>query len=316
MDSNHTIFRIKKIAAAILAALCVAALAGCASSGSQGTLPEQPASSGVPSAGQGVQGSVALTQAPSASPSASPSTFESESPAPTVEQTSSPEAADSDALPEDTSEEEGEAGPLDGLVIGLDPGHQAQGNSDPEPVSPDSSETKPKVSSGTSGVASGIDEYVVNLNVGLKLRDMLEEAGATVVMTRTSSDVDISNIERAQLFNDEQVDLGVRLHCNGVDDQSERGAFMIVPESNPYKEECDLAAESILNHYIEETGLNDKGIMTMSNQTGFNWCERPIVNIEMGHMSNPDEDLLLTDEDFQTTMAEGIFKGILACFNE
>lgn len=294
MYSNHNIKKIKKYAAAILAAVCMITLAGCGA-------PSQNAASETPSASSGVQGAVELPRATTSMPPATASPSASVSASPTESPTPEPTPA---------------AGPLDGLVIGLDPGHQAQGNSDPEPVSPDSSETKPKVSSGTAGVASGIDEHVVNLNVGLKLRDMLEEAGATVVMTRTSADVDISNVERAELFNEEQVDLAVRLHCNGVDDQSEQGAFMIVPKSNPYKDDCDRAAELILNNYIETTGLNDKGILTMGNQTGFNWCERPIVNIEMGHMSNPDEDLLITDKDFQSTMAEGIYKGILAYFDE
>ena len=36
-----------------------------------------------------------------------------------------------------------------------------------------------------------------------------------------------------------------------------------------------------------------------SDQTGFNWCTRPIINIEMGHLSNPDDDKLLSDEAFQ-----------------
>ena len=292
MYSIYNIFKIKKCAAVILASVCMITLVGCGSGA-------QNAAIAVPTASSGAAGEVELPQATAtiAAVTVSPSASASPLASPT------PESAPA-------------SGPLEGLVIGLDPGHQAQGNSDPEPVSPNSDETKPKVSSGTAGIASGIDEHVVNLNVGLKLRDMLEEAGAAVVMTRTTADVDISNAERAELFNEEQVDLAVRLHCNGVDDQGDRGAFMIVPESNPYKEECDSAAESILNHYIGTTGLNDMGILTMGNQTGFNWCERPIVNIEMGHMSNPDEDLLITDKDFQSTLAEGIYSGILAYFEE
>jgi len=91
--------------------------------------------------------------------------------------------------------------PLDGIVIGLDPGHQGKQNSEKEPESPGSDKMKMKVTSGTAGVSSGVDEHIVNLNVGLKLRDMLEEAGADVIMTRESADVDISNAERAVLFN-------------------------------------------------------------------------------------------------------------------
>jgi N-acetylmuramoyl-L-alanine amidase len=188
-----------------------------------------------------------------------------------------------------------------------------------EPVAPGSSTMKKKVSSGTRGVATGVYEYEVNLAVGILLRDMLEDAGATVVMTHTKANVNISNIERAELFNDNSVDLGVRLHCNGNTDHSVRGAFMLVPKSKsyPYYGDCVLAAKAILKAYGEETGLNtEKGITYRSDQTGFNWCTRPVTNIEMGHMTNANEDRLLTDADFQAKMARGIFNGIVAYFKE
>jgi len=89
---------------------------------------------------------------------------------------------------------------------------------------------------------------------------------------------------------------------------------MLIPENNDYQEKCEKAAELILNAYCEETGLKNRGITERSDQTGFNWCNRPVVNIEMGHMSNPDEDMKLTDKDFQTDMARGIFNGIIEYF--
>lgn len=208
-------------------------------------------------------------------------------------------------------------GKLHGLIIGIDPGHQAHSNSELEPVAPGSSEQKKKVSSGTSGTISGVREHEVNLAVGLLLRDLLEAEGATVIMTRETADVDISNAERAQLFNEYQVDLGLRLHCNGSEDASVQGAFMLVPTENPFEEDCVRAAETILSAYGEATGVNiRRGLTYRSDQTGFNWCERPVVNIEMGHMTNPEEDRKLTDPDFQVKMAEGLYQGVLAFFTE
>lgn len=204
--------------------------------------------------------------------------------------------------------------PLAGYVIGIDPGHQAHGNSEKEPVSPGSSEMKPKVSSGTAGIASGVDEYKVNLAVGLILCDMLTEQGATVYMTRETNDVDISNVERAQFFNDHNTDYAIRLHCNGGDDSSVHGAFMLIPESNPYEEECEKAAKYLIDSFCEETGAKNLGITVRGDQTGFNWCDRMIVNIEMGHMSNPEEDLKLADESYQWDMAKGICNGIIKYF--
>lgn len=259
------------------------------------------------------------TQAPPATvPSATPRDAQTPVPADTPKPTDTPRPADTPAPTSKPTPTPKPKQPLAGRVIGLDPGHQAHSSAELEPVAPGSSTMKKKVSSGTRGVATRVYEYEVNLAVGLLLRDMLEAAGATVLITHTKADVDMSNIERAEFFNDNKVELGVRLHCNGNDDHSVRGAFMLVPKSKdyPYYNECVRAAKAILKAYGEETGLNtEKGITYRSDQTGFNWCTRPVTNIEMGHMTNPDEDRLLTDSDFQVKMARGIYNGIVAYFS-
>ncbi len=222
--------------------------------------------------------------------------------------------------PAPTPEPTAEPGPLVGIIIGLDPGHQLIYDPSQEPVAPGERETKQKVAGGCRGVRSGVYEYEVNLNVALLLRDLLEEAGATVVMTHDVLDVNISNIQRAQMFNEAKVDLGIRLHCNnGGTGKKYTGAFMIVPTQRRtrFYEENIQAAKTILAAYCAETGLPtryDEGLTYRSDQTGFNWCERPIINIEMGHLSNPQEDALLSDPAFQIKMARGLFNGILQYF--
>ncbi|MGI6315875.1 MAG: N-acetylmuramoyl-L-alanine amidase family protein [Christensenellales bacterium] len=203
--------------------------------------------------------------------------------------------------------------PLTGFIVGIDPGHQKSADYDREPVRPGSDQLKARTSSGTYGRFTKVHEYEVDLQVGLKLRDMLEEAGATVIMTRETNEVRISNAERAELFNTYKVDIGLRIHCNGVDDPTVRGAFMLVPanEKYPYYQECIDAAELILESYVEATGFkNLKGIIYRNDMTGFNWCERPTCMIEMGHMTNKEDDLSMADDAFQYKMARGLFNGI------
>lgn len=210
--------------------------------------------------------------------------------------------------------------PLAGITIGLDPGHQQNADYGLEPIAPGSEKTKARCSSGTRGIVTRVYEYEVNLRVALKLKALLEENGAKVVITRTTNSVNISNRERAELLNLGEVDLAIRLHCNGTDDTSVRGAFMLLPgrECTQFYNENVRAATAIIEQYCKTTGLSMRkrnGIAYSSEQTGFNWCERPIVCIEMGHLSNESEDLLLTNDAFQDKMADGIFKGILAYFN-
>ena len=210
--------------------------------------------------------------------------------------------------------------PLTGLVIGIDPGHQQTPDDVRESVSPGSEETKPRCAAGTRGIVSNVYEYEVNLSVALKLKALLEAQGAKVVLTRSENDVQISNRERAQIFNRYEVDLAIRLHCNGTDDASVRGAFMLVPSKSctAFYAENVQAATSVIEHYCAVTGLStrkNKAITYRSDQTGFNWCNRPIICIEMGHLSNETEDLLLTNPAFQDKMAVGICDGILAYFH-
>lgn len=210
--------------------------------------------------------------------------------------------------------------PLSGLVIGVDAGHQKHADLTPEPLGPNSPQTKAKVSSGTRGTLTKTPEYEVNLAVAKLLQKLLEEAGATVIMTRTENDVNVSNRERAELFNRYEVDLAVRLHCNGADDPEVQGAFMLIPDPQctRWYEENQRAAECILESYLDRTKLDqrlNRGISVRNDQTAFHWCERPIVCIEMGHLTNAEEELLLIDPLFQRKMAQGIFEGIQTYFS-
>lgn len=205
--------------------------------------------------------------------------------------------------------------PLEGYIIGIDPGHQQHENSEKEPNSPNGSVQKSKVSSGTQGVVSKVPEYIVVLEVGLYLKDMLEEAGATVVMTRTVNEVDISNIERAQLMNESKVDIAVRLHCNYSPSEQNSGCFAMVPHEHPRLNECITAAETVMEEYVLATGIKKaRDTRSFSDQTMFNWCEQPIFCIEMLFMSNKNDDAFAVSEEGQKKMALGIYNGLLKYF--
>ena len=199
---------------------------------------------------------------------------------------------------------------MDGIIIGLDPGHQAHANPDKEAIAPGSSETKAKVSSGTAGVSTGVAEYIVNLEVSLMLRESLEELGATVYMTRETNDVDISNQERAIMMNDYGCDLVLRIHCNGSTNSGANGIGLYVRASGEGAEESARAAEAILPAMVAATGANSDGIFKRDTYTGLNWSTVPSILVEMGYMSNANEDKKLNDPEYQQLLVEGIVQGI------
>lgn len=204
--------------------------------------------------------------------------------------------------------------PLSGCVIGIDAGHQQHANTETEPNAPGSSVMKMKVTGGTQGRFTGTPEYVVTLEVALLLRDLLEEQGASVVMTRETHEVDISNAARATLFNEAETDYALRLHCNGAENPAAEGAFMLVPAENPEYDACVEAAQLLIDAFCEETGAKNLGLTYRDDQTGFNWSERMVILIEMGHMTNEAEDYRLSDAQYQEKMAQGLLNGILAYF--
>lgn len=206
----------------------------------------------------------------------------------------------------------GEAGASgDGYVIVIDPGHQAHANTNKEPVGPGASEMKNKVAGGTRGTATGLAEYELTLQVSEKIRDELEARGYIVVMTRESHDVDLSNSERAVIANENQADAFIRIHANGSNDSSVNGVMTICQTpSNPYN--ADWYAESrrlsdyVLDEVTAATGAKKQYVWETDTMTGINWAQVPSTILEMGYMTNADEDRRMASDDYQDTIAEAV----------
>ncbi len=206
-----------------------------------------------------------------------------------------------------------------GHIVCIDPGHQGKGDSTPEPIGPGSKTTKARVAGGTHGTSSGLKEYQLTLAVGMLLKSELESRGYTVYMTRTSHDVNISNMERAQYATSVGAEISVRIHANGANSSATSGALCLAPSaSNPYvaglAAQSQLLSSKVLAGYCAATGFSNKGVQANDSMTGINWCTMPVTIIEMGFMTNPSDDLNMANAEFQKKMAKGIADGIDAYF--
>ena len=192
-----------------------------------------------------------------------------------------------------------------GRIVAIDAGHQAKGNPDKEPVGPGSSTMKAKVASGTEGVSTKLPEYELTLSVSKKLKRILEERGYQVVMIRESNDVNLSNAERAEIANKSGASIFVRIHGNSLDNTTVNGTLsMCQTATNPYNGGLHAASYSLSNRGVQET----------DSMSGINWCKIPVSIVEMGFMSNPEEDQKMARDDYQELIAGGIANGIDAYY--
>lgn len=205
------------------------------------------------------------------------------------------------------------------ITIVLDPGHSTKPMSGKEKVSPDSNETKLKETSGATGTWTKKKEPDTVMSVVLETKKLLEEKGYNVILTKNSAEESISNIERAEVGNKENADLLIRFHCDSFGNASAKGASVLIPRVKGYvnKEVADKSkayGEQILEEYLKETKLPSRGIIYRDDLTGFNWSKVPVVLIEMGFISNKEEDLFIQSTENHSKIAKGIAIGIENCF--
>ena len=197
----------------------------------------------------------------------------------------------------------------------IDAGHQREGNSDLEPNGPGSEVLKAKVSSGVKGVSTGIPEYELNLAVSLYNKEELLARGYEVIMVRESNDVNISNVERAQIANEAQADVFLRIHADNSANSSAKGVLTVCQTpQNPYNSEWYTEnrqlSEIVLEEVVAATGARKRSVWETDTMTGINWTTVPTTILEMGFMSNPEEDELMATEEYRKKIALGVANAV------
>ena len=202
-----------------------------------------------------------------------------------------------------------------GHIVAINAGHQEKANTEQDPIGPGAKETKEKVTQGTKGVSTGLNEYKLTLQVGKLVEEKLKADGYEVFMVRESNDLNMGTKERTQMAAESGAQIIVHLHANGSKVASTNGAMAIcTTKESPYVpklyEENRKLADSILTQYVDYTGAKNNGVWETDLMMGLNWASVPSVHFELGFMSNPEEDKKMATDEYQEKMAAGIASGI------
>ncbi len=193
---------------------------------------------------------------------------------------------------------------LTGLKIMLDPGHGG-------PVS------------GAPG-RTGLLEKDVNLDVALRLAEILRRAGAEVFMTREGDyllrsvedkegkvDREAYKVElymRPERANAAEVDIFVSIHANAnANNNPRRRTGTEVYYGRP---ESRLLAETIQKAMVEELGRHDGGIICNEKLVVTRETKMPAVLVEVAYLDNEEEEKLLAKPEFRARAARAIFDGL------
>ena len=173
----------------------------------------------------------------------------------------------------------------------------------------------------------GTTEAETNLKIALKLQNLLEQSGCSVILTRSDEnaiyDIDaktlrqkkISDIHnRVKIGNESSADIFVSIHLNKIPQQQYDGWQTFYNANSSEGQKLAVSIQNNLNDAIQRE--NNRVAKTIDNIYIVKHVEIPITIVECGFLSNPDEEKLLLEDEYQNKLAWGIYNGIIDYFYE
>lgn len=177
---------------------------------------------------------------------------------------------------------------------------------------------------GQKGV-NGVTEASINLKIALKLQNLLEQSGCTVLLTRSDEnsiyDIDsntlrekkVSDIKnRVKIGNESSADIFVSIHLNKISEKQYWGWQTFYKNEKEESKELATYIQNGLNESIQKE--NKRTPKTIDNVYIIKNVEIPTTIVECGFLSNPEEERILKEDEYQNKLAWGIYTGIMDYF--
>ena len=175
--------------------------------------------------------------------------------------------------------------------------------------------------------ANGVTEAKINLQITLKIQKLLENSGATVILTRSDDnsiyEIDsktiaqkkVSDIKnRVKIGNNSSADIFVSIHLNKIPQSQYNGWQTFYKNGDENSKNLANSIQNNLNSTIAKE--NHKQPHTLNTVYIMKHVEIPISIVECGFLSNPEEEAKLLTDEYQDKLAWGIYNGIMDYFYE
>lgn len=175
---------------------------------------------------------------------------------------------------------------------------------------------------------NGTTEQAINLSISLKIQKLIEQSGATVILTRSDENgiysldsksirnkkvSDIKN--RVEIGNNSNADLFISIHLNKYPpSEVYRGWQTFYQKNNDKSKELASLIQTKLGQNIEFK--NNRTPMPISGIYIMEHVEIPSVIVECGFLSNPEEANLLKENNYQNKLAWGIYLALQEYFSK
>ena len=176
-------------------------------------------------------------------------------------------------------------------------------------------------------VVHGTPEAETNLKIALKVQNLLEQSGATVILTRSDEnaiyDLDKSTLRekkisdihnRVKIGNESSADIFVSIHLNKIPQEQYWGWQCFYRQNDEQSTKLAKSLQQNLNDAIEKE--NKRVAMKIDNVYIMKHVEIPISIVECGFLSNKEEEKMLLTDEYQDKLAWGIYNGIMDYFHD
>ncbi len=172
---------------------------------------------------------------------------------------------------------------------------------------------------------NGTTEAETNLKIAFKLQNLLEQSGATVILTRSDENAiydlsaetikqkkvsDIRN--RVKIGNNSSADIFVSIHLNKIPEEQYSGWQCFFQTNNEKSQELAKLIQTNLNEAIQKE--NNRVAMKLDKVYIMKQVQIPTAIVECGFLSNLEEEQQLLQDAYQDKLAWGIYNGIMEYF--